>query len=144
MAGKFEILFFYRNGLIKHTKLNRCPKKIITPEGETIIKKRSRTFGTGKTSKIEASKEITIASMKSPLPHLKNSSNGTTNENMPSTSSQETTAENTAVGKSYKRFVRKRTLLLVKYQSQSEVIKGDALCFQNFDKSVKFLKTQIF
>ena len=36
--------FTYRNGLIKHTKLNRCPKKIITPEGETIIKKRSRTF----------------------------------------------------------------------------------------------------
>ena len=38
--------FTYRNGLIKHTKLNRCPKKIITPEGETIIKKRSRSFGT--------------------------------------------------------------------------------------------------
>ena len=37
--------FTYRNGLIKHTKLNRCPKKIITPEGETIIKKRSRSFG---------------------------------------------------------------------------------------------------
>ena len=36
--------FTYRNGLIKHKKLNRCPKKIITPEGETIIKKRSRTF----------------------------------------------------------------------------------------------------
>jgi len=34
--------FTYRNGLIKHTKLNRCPKKIITAEGETIIKKRSR------------------------------------------------------------------------------------------------------
>ena len=41
--------FTYRNGLIKHTKLNRCPKKIITPEGETIIKKRSRTFGPSKT-----------------------------------------------------------------------------------------------
>ena len=34
--------FTYRNGLIKHTKLNRCPKKIVTAEGETIIKKRSR------------------------------------------------------------------------------------------------------
>ena len=34
--------FTYRNGLIKHTKLNRCPKKIVTPEGETIVKKRSR------------------------------------------------------------------------------------------------------
>merc|ERR1711899_82047 len=34
--------FTYRNGLIKHTKLNRCPKKIITAEGETIMKKRSR------------------------------------------------------------------------------------------------------
>ena len=35
--------FTYRNGLIKHTKLNRCPKKVVTPEGETIIKKRTRT-----------------------------------------------------------------------------------------------------
>ena len=42
--------FTYRNGLIKHTKLNRCPKKIVTPEGETIIKKRSRTFGPSKAS----------------------------------------------------------------------------------------------
>lgn len=34
--------FTYRNGLIKHTKLNRCPKKILTAEGETIVKKRTR------------------------------------------------------------------------------------------------------
>jgi DNA-directed RNA polymerase subunit RPC12/RpoP len=34
--------FTYRNGLIKHTKLNRCPKKILTAEGETILKKRTR------------------------------------------------------------------------------------------------------
>lgn len=38
--------FTYRNGLIKHTKLNRCPKKIVTADGETIIKKRSRTSST--------------------------------------------------------------------------------------------------
>ena len=37
--------FTYRNGLIKHTKLNRCPKKIITAEGETIVKKRTRITG---------------------------------------------------------------------------------------------------
>ncbi|TRY63182.1 hypothetical protein TCAL_04017 [Tigriopus californicus] len=40
--------FTYRNGLIKHTKLNRCPKKIITPDGETIIKKRTRTANSSK------------------------------------------------------------------------------------------------
>lgn len=46
--------FTYRNGLIKHTKLNRCPKKIITPDGETIIKKRTRTANSSKTKdKIE-------------------------------------------------------------------------------------------
>ena len=37
--------FTYRNGLIKHTKLNRCPKKIVTAEGETIVKKRTRMTG---------------------------------------------------------------------------------------------------
>lgn len=36
--------FTYRNGLIKHTKLNRCPKKILTAEGETIVKKRTRVI----------------------------------------------------------------------------------------------------
>ena len=35
----------YRIGLIKHTKLNRCPKKIVTAEGETIVKKRTRISG---------------------------------------------------------------------------------------------------
>jgi DNA-directed RNA polymerase subunit RPC12/RpoP len=45
--------FTYRNGLIKHTKLNRCPKKIITPEGETIIKKRSRSFASANKIKQE-------------------------------------------------------------------------------------------
>ena len=42
-CGQCGTRFTYRNGLIKHTKLNRCPKKIVTPEGETIIKKRSRS-----------------------------------------------------------------------------------------------------
>ena len=51
--------FTYRNGLIKHKKLNRCPKKIITPEGETIIKKRSRTFANANGGKKEASKPTT-------------------------------------------------------------------------------------
>ena len=36
--------FTYRNGLIKHTKLNRCPKRSITVDGETIVKKRSRNL----------------------------------------------------------------------------------------------------
>jgi hypothetical protein len=36
--------FTYRNGLIKHTKLNRCPKKILTAEGETVMKKRTRVI----------------------------------------------------------------------------------------------------
>ena len=35
--------FTYRNGLIKHTKLNRCPKKIFTSEGEKLIKKKSKS-----------------------------------------------------------------------------------------------------
>ena len=34
--------FTYRNGLIKHTKLNRCPKKQITPDGEKFTKKKSK------------------------------------------------------------------------------------------------------
>ena len=34
--------FTYRNGLIKHTKLNRCPKKIISPEGDRIAKKKPK------------------------------------------------------------------------------------------------------
>ena len=34
--------FTYRNGLIKHTKLNRCPKKIVPPEGERIAKKKTK------------------------------------------------------------------------------------------------------
>jgi len=34
--------FTYRNGLIKHTKLNRCPKKILSPEGDRIAKKKSK------------------------------------------------------------------------------------------------------
>ncbi|CAB4054813.1 KRAB [Lepeophtheirus salmonis] len=42
--------FTYRNGLIKHTKLNRCPKKIITADGETIIKKRSRVVNNAYTA----------------------------------------------------------------------------------------------
>ena len=35
--------FTYRNGLIKHTKLNRCPKKISTSEGEKLMKKKSKS-----------------------------------------------------------------------------------------------------
>lgn len=35
--------FTYRNGLIKHTKLNRCPKKIFTSEGEKLMKKKSKS-----------------------------------------------------------------------------------------------------
>jgi len=34
--------FTYRNGLIKHTKLNRCPKKIVPPEGDRIAKKKTK------------------------------------------------------------------------------------------------------
>lgn len=34
--------FTYRNGLIKHTKLNRCPKKIIAPDGDRIAKKKTK------------------------------------------------------------------------------------------------------
>mgnify|MGYP001389113343 FL=1 len=36
--------FTYRNGLIKHTKLNRCPKKQITPDGEKFTKKKSKNL----------------------------------------------------------------------------------------------------
>lgn len=36
--------FTYRNGLIKHTKLNRCPKKIISPDGDRIAKKKSKVM----------------------------------------------------------------------------------------------------
>lgn len=54
--------FTYRNGLIKHTKLNRCPKKIITAEGETIIKKRSRTFNSSKPKDTHRMPESTVGS----------------------------------------------------------------------------------
>lgn len=50
--------FTYRNGLIKHTKLNRCPKKIVTPDGETIIKKRSRWNGNAANAK--ATKKVKV------------------------------------------------------------------------------------
>ena len=93
--------FTYRNGLIKHTKLNRCPKKIITPEGETIIKKRSRTFGTAGKTKVEQVNNKTNAdsivappasstvfsSLRSPsLPHhpLAQSPPSSSNENLSS------------------------------------------------------------
>ena len=92
--------FTYRNGLIKHTKLNRCPKKIITPEGETIIKKRSRTFGTnaGKTKVEQVNNNKTndsiavptssvFSSLRSPsLPHhpLAQSPPSSSNENLSS------------------------------------------------------------
>ena len=33
-----------RNGLIKHTKLNRCPKKIFTSDGEKLVKKKSKSI----------------------------------------------------------------------------------------------------
>ena len=36
--------FTYRNGLIKHTKLNRCPKKIIPPESDRIAKKKAKVI----------------------------------------------------------------------------------------------------
>ena len=36
--------FTYRNGLIKHTKLNRCPKKIFTSDGEKLIKKKTKSI----------------------------------------------------------------------------------------------------
>lgn len=36
--------FTYRNGLIKHTKLNRCPKKQIAPDGEKFTKKKSKNL----------------------------------------------------------------------------------------------------
>lgn len=36
--------FTYRNGLIKHTKLNRCPKKIFTSDGEKMIKKKAKSM----------------------------------------------------------------------------------------------------
>ena len=35
--------FTYRNGLIKHTKLNRCPKKIFTQDGEKMVKKKTKS-----------------------------------------------------------------------------------------------------
>ena len=47
--------FTYRNGLIKHTKLNRCPKKILTAEGETIMKKRTRVLAKDPLSQVGTS-----------------------------------------------------------------------------------------
>ena len=35
--------FTYRNGLIKHTKLNRCPKKIFNPDREKLNKKKTKS-----------------------------------------------------------------------------------------------------
>ncbi|XP_040579117.1 uncharacterized protein [Lepeophtheirus salmonis] len=69
--------FTYRNGLIKHTKLNRCPKKIITADGETIIKKRSRVvnnaYSNNKTTAHSNNKNNNLnppaASTSSPLLH---------------------------------------------------------------------------
>jgi len=37
--------FTYRNGLIKHTKLNRCPKRQNTPDSEKHNKKKNKDFG---------------------------------------------------------------------------------------------------
>ena len=36
--------FTYRNGLIKHTKLNRCPKKQFTSDSEKYSKKKSKNI----------------------------------------------------------------------------------------------------
>jgi len=67
--------FTYRNGLIKHTKLNRCPKKIVTADGETIIKKRSRTVSVKSKlnfsgNRIEAWSDSPPQLSKSPIPEL--------------------------------------------------------------------------
>jgi len=65
--------FTYRNGLIKHTKLNRCPKKIVTADGETIIKKRSRTTSTKSkhfVAQSESSHESPIQISQSPIHDL--------------------------------------------------------------------------
>eukprot|EP00092_Neocalanus_flemingeri_P021639 GFUD01023471.1.p1 GENE.GFUD01023471.1~~GFUD01023471.1.p1 ORF type:complete len:707 (+),score=124.40 GFUD01023471.1:348-2468(+) len=45
--------FTYRNGLIKHTKLNRCPKKIFTSDGEKLIKKKAKSMEQLNRQKIE-------------------------------------------------------------------------------------------
>lgn len=45
--------FTYRNGLIKHTKLNRCPKKIFTSDGEKLIKKKAKSMDQLNRQKIE-------------------------------------------------------------------------------------------
>ena len=37
--------FTYRNGLIKHTKLNRCPKRPKTPDSEKYNKTKNKDFG---------------------------------------------------------------------------------------------------
>jgi len=50
--------FTYRNGLIKHTKLNRCPKKIFTQDGEKLMKKKSKSADQMNRHKVERLKGL--------------------------------------------------------------------------------------